>query len=129
MIEQRDVVGRVGLPSVGGGDRRARLAGVALIHRDDAEIIGEFDRGIERALMPELDAGAHSARRKQQDWVAGTELLEVEGNITALENRHDWLSSMKTKQQWRAIAQPSPSSGRVVKNDAERVALAGRAAC
>ncbi len=38
MIEEREMIGGVGFPSVGGADRRARLAGIALVHHDHAEV-------------------------------------------------------------------------------------------
>jgi len=40
-------VGGVGLPAVGGGDRRVRLAGVALVHRDHAKIGGGCPQPLE----------------------------------------------------------------------------------
>src|SRR5271166_3988044 len=92
MIEQRDVVCRVSLPAVGCADRRARLAGVALVHRDNAKVLRELDGGIEGTLMPELDARAHPAGREQQDRITGAEFFEVKADVAAFEGRHDWSS-------------------------------------
>src|SRR6266851_7964630 len=57
MVEQREVVGGVRRPSVGGGDRRERLAGVALVHRDHTEVGRESRGRVDGALMPEVDGG------------------------------------------------------------------------
>src|SRR5271166_3543335 len=112
MVEQCDVIRGVGVPSVGSANRRARLAGIALIHRDDAKLLREFDRRIERALVPELDARAHPARREQQDWVSGTEFLKVKAHITAFENRHEWLSSRKLNNSIVRLRNRRAFSGR-----------------
>src|SRR5216684_4091488 len=66
MVEQREVVGGVGRPAIGGGDRRERLASVALVHRDHTEVGGESRGRVDGALMPEVDGGAHPSWREQQ---------------------------------------------------------------
>src|SRR5216684_141013 len=66
MVEQREVVGGVRRPAIGGGDRRERLAGVALVHRDHTEAGGKSSGRVDGALMPEVDARAHPSRREQQ---------------------------------------------------------------
>src|SRR5260370_24896453 len=77
MIEQREVIAGVCFPSVGGADRRARLARVSLVHRDHAEVRREFPGRIERALAPELDTGTHPAGCEQEDWISSAVFLVI----------------------------------------------------
>src|SRR5579871_628506 len=51
MIEQGNLVCGVAMPAVRRSDRGARLAGVALVHRDHAEVAGQIDGWIERILL------------------------------------------------------------------------------
>src|ERR1043166_1120606 len=62
MVEHRKMIRGVRLPSVRRADRRARSSRIALVYRDGPEIPGEFNRRIEGALVPEIDARAHPPR-------------------------------------------------------------------
>src|SRR5690242_6241714 len=78
MVEEGDVVGGVAVPTVLRGDRGARLAaGVALVHRDDPELVGELRRRVDRrrGLAPHVDDRLQPRRRKGQDRKALAELL------------------------------------------------------
>ena len=91
MIEQRDMVGGVGVPAVLRRDRRARLAaGIALIHRDDAELAGEFGRRVDRrrGLAPHLDHRLQSGRREGQDRESLTELLVMDPGTVVFKAWH-----------------------------------------
>ena len=46
VVEQRYVVGGVAMPAIVGTDRSGRLAGIALVHADNAEGIGERLDGV-----------------------------------------------------------------------------------
>src|SRR6266849_11081365 len=88
MVEQGKVVAGVSFPSVGRADRRARASGVALVHRDYAEILGQLSGWVEGAAAPEIDAGAQPARREQQQRVTRPIFLVVQRYARALKNRH-----------------------------------------
>src|SRR6202041_811565 len=81
MIEQRDVVGSVGVPVVSRGDRGVRLAaGIALVHRDDAVLAREFGGGVDwrRGLAPNVDHRREARRREGQDREAGAEFFVMD---------------------------------------------------
>jgi hypothetical protein len=90
-VEQRDVVAGVRVPAVLGVDRGARLAaGVALIHRNDAESVGELGRRIDRrgGLAPHRDRRLQAGRRKGQDREPMAELFIIDACTMMLETRH-----------------------------------------
>src|SRR5258708_35923 len=89
MVEQGEVVGSVGVPAIGSAARSARLTRIALVHRDHAEIGGEFLGRVKPAFVPELDTRPHSTGREKQQRVTRTEFFIVERNASALEFWHD----------------------------------------
>src|SRR5271154_4619914 len=95
MIEQRNMIARVRVPSIGGGDRRARLAGVALVHRDHAEVGRKFLGRIEWAVGPEFDTRSHAAGREQQDRVTSAVLFKMYRHFAAFERWHFQSPCMK----------------------------------
>src|ERR1700737_4515058 len=96
MVEQAEGVAGVSLPTIVRADRRAREAGVALVHRDYAKILGQLSGRVEGAAVPEIDAGAHPARREQQQRIPRAIFLVVQRYACALENRHQSPSRKKT---------------------------------
>src|SRR6266849_5195182 len=100
MVEQGKVVAGVSFPSVGRADRRARASGVALVHRDYAEILGQLSGRVEGAAAPEIDAGAHPARREQQQRVTRPIFLVVQRYARALKNRHQSTSAADTASEY-----------------------------
>jgi hypothetical protein len=64
MVEQRKMIRSIGMPAIGRANRSARAARIPLIHRDYAEVVGQFSRRIKWTAMPEINAGAHPARRE-----------------------------------------------------------------
>src|SRR5271163_4742407 len=95
MVEQGKLVGGEGLPAIGSADRRARLAGVALVHRNHAETAGQLRGRIERTAMPEVDHRAHPTRRNQQERITGTVFLVIERYISVLKGWHRFSSGLK----------------------------------
>ena len=91
VVEHGDVVGGVGVPAVLRGDRRARLAaGIALIHRDHAEIRGELGGRVDRSggLAPHIDHRLQAGRRKSEDRETLAELLVVDARAVMFKARH-----------------------------------------
>jgi hypothetical protein len=91
MVEERDVVGGVAIPAVLRGDRGARLAaGIALVHRDDAELVGELGGRVDRrrGLAPDIDDRLQPRRRKSQDRETLAELLVIDARAVLFEARH-----------------------------------------
>src|SRR5204863_6177931 len=91
MVEEGDVVGSVAVPAVLRGDRGPRLAaGVALIHRNDAEFVGELGRRVDRrrGLAPYVDNRLQPRRRESQDRETLAELLIIDVGAMVLKARH-----------------------------------------
>src|SRR5260370_397559 len=85
MVEQRQVVGGVGRPAIGGGDRRVRLAGVALVLLDTTEVGGKSRGRVDWDLIPEYDGGAHPSLRETQHRKTGAKVLVNERHTRAAE--------------------------------------------
>src|SRR5262245_43774419 len=104
------MVAGVGLPAVRGGDRRSRPAGVARVHRDQAEVRCEFDRRVERRwaplAAPVLDGRIQAARREQQHWIPGAVLLVIQGHVVVLEHGHRSTSTLSRSASARKYAMP-----------------------
>jgi len=78
VVEEGDVIGGVAVPAVLRGDRGAGLAaGVALIHRDHAEVRRPLGGGVDRrgGLAPHLDHRLQARGREGEDGEALAELL------------------------------------------------------
>jgi hypothetical protein len=91
VVEEGDVVGGIAVPAILRGDRRARLAaGVALVHRDDAELVGELDCRVDRrrGLAPNVDDRLQPRRRESQDRETLAELLVIDARTVLFEARH-----------------------------------------
>src|SRR5437660_12360284 len=91
MVEERNVVGGVAVPAVLRGDRGARLAaGVALVHRDDAELVGELGSRVDwrRGLAPYVDDRLQPRRRDSQDRETLAELLVIDMGAVVVKARH-----------------------------------------
>src|SRR5262249_34976763 len=90
-VKHRDVVGGVVVPTVLGADWRARLSpGVALIHDDHAEILGEIGDRVYRRhrLAPHCDDRAQPGRREGEDWKALAVLLVIKVSAVVVDARH-----------------------------------------
>ena len=90
LVEQRDVVGGVAVPAVLRGDRGARLAaGVALVHRNDAKLVGELGRRVDRRrwLAPYVDHRLQPRRREGEDREPLTELLVIDAGAVVFKAR------------------------------------------
>jgi hypothetical protein len=79
VIHQPEVIGREGVPAVIRLHVGHRLAGVALVHGDDGEFVGERRARIHpreavgircRRAAPHLHLRLQPARRIEQDWKA-----------------------------------------------------------
>src|SRR5437868_13806497 len=107
MVEERNVVGGVAVPAVLRGDRGARLAaGIALVHRDDAKLVGELGRRVDRrrGLTPYVDDRLQPRRRKSQDRETLAELLVIDAPAVVFEARHvGVLSKGKQRETWRDV--------------------------
>src|SRR5688500_12783987 len=88
LVEQRHVVGRVGVPAVTGPYRGAGLPGVALVHRDHAKIRSQLRSRIPGGAPPAFDRRAHSARREEQDREPFPVFFVMERYTVANEARH-----------------------------------------
>ena len=91
MIQHGDVIGRVGVPAVLRGDGTAGpTAGVALIHRDHAEIWGELGDGVHGrgGAAPDFDGRLQARRREREDGKPPTGLLVVDRSAVVFNAWH-----------------------------------------
>ncbi len=88
VVEHGQLVGVAGV--VGEGAHRCEAArGVALVHGDDLEVVGEALDRVDRAAPPELDLAAHATGRDEQQWVPGPEDFVMDGGaVGAGDVRH-----------------------------------------
>src|ERR671934_2965202 len=80
------------MPAVRGANGGHRLAGIALIHGDDAVGRSEVCDGIPWRAFPERHRRAHAARRDQQDREALAMLFIVQLDIVPFEDWHVYSS-------------------------------------
>src|SRR3954447_18352862 len=91
MIEQRDMVRGEAVPAVLRRDWRPRpAAGIALIHRDDAEPVGKFGCRVDRCgrLAPHLDDRGQPGRGEGQDRKSLPVFLVIEAGSVVFKTRH-----------------------------------------
>src|SRR6185437_9435806 len=90
-VENRQLVASVHTPAIVRLDRAERArTGVALIHRDDVEVVREGLQRLERQPAPEVDGRVQAAwRQQQQSWPRTVPvLLVVDGRAPALNSWH-----------------------------------------
>src|SRR6185437_4123905 len=90
MVHQPELVVGEGFPRVAGRNRAGRLAaiGVALVHRDAAEIALERLRRVEDGGWPVADAGVEATARRHQQRETGAAFLIADADIAALIEGH-----------------------------------------
>jgi len=91
VVEQGDVVGRVGVPAVLCGNGRVGLATrVALIHRDHPEVRGEFGDGVHGSggTVPDGDSRLQASGREHEDGKALAEFLVINGSAVVCKAWH-----------------------------------------
>jgi anion-transporting ArsA/GET3 family ATPase len=89
VIQERQVVRGVAVPAVTRLDLRVGLAGIALVHRDDAKIRCKLHDWVPRCPGPKCDARSHATGRKQEQRKAAPVLLVIEGDARAFEEWHE----------------------------------------
>ena len=92
MIQERDVIGGIGVPSVVAGYGGVRLARVALIHGDDLEVRRQRFDGIPLGTAPKWNGGSHAARREKQDRESVAVDFVVKADLAVFESSHGPLS-------------------------------------
>src|SRR5215471_7311637 len=91
VVEKRDVIGRVFIPAVLRADRSLGLAaGVALIHRDDAELVRELGDRVDRrgGLAPDADHRLQARRREGKDREPLAEFFVKDASALVFKARH-----------------------------------------
>ena len=90
MVHQPELVVGEGVPRVLDRDRTGRLAaiGVALVHRDAAEIVLEFFHRVDHRGRPIADPRVQAAAGGDQQWEAGAGLLVADADVAFLVKRH-----------------------------------------
>ena len=93
MVHQPELVVGERVPRILGRDRAGRLAaiGVALVHRDNAEIVLELFHRIDRGGRPVADPRVQPAARGDQEREAAADLLVADADITFFVERHGGL--------------------------------------
>src|SRR5687768_14133258 len=83
VIHQPKLVVGEGAPGVVNLDRAAGLAavGVALVHRDAAEVILEFFHGVDYRGRPVTDAGVQTPTGRDQQWESGASLFVADADV------------------------------------------------
>src|SRR5207248_6087682 len=83
-----------GAPGVVDRDRAARFAavGVALVHRDAAEIVLELLHRVDHRGRPVADTGVQAPTGGDQQWEAGASLLVADADVALVVERHGSLS-------------------------------------
>jgi hypothetical protein len=94
VVHQPQLVVGEGAPRVVDRDRAARFAaiGVALIHRDAAEVVLERRHRIKHGGRPIGDARVQAAAGGDQQGEAGAGLLVADADLALLKKRHDSFS-------------------------------------
>src|SRR5262249_20274944 len=94
VIYQPELVVGEGVPGVVDGDRAAGLAavGVALVHRDAAEVLGELLHCVDHRGRPVADAGVQAPTGGDQQREAGARLLVADADVALFVERHGSLS-------------------------------------
>ena len=94
MVHQAELVISESVPGVLGRDRAGRLAaiGVALIHRDAAEVVLELFHRIDRSGRPVADPRVQAAAGGHEKREAGADRLVADADIALLIRRHGILS-------------------------------------
>src|SRR5262249_18342937 len=94
VIHQPELVVGKGAPGVVDRDRAARFAavGVALVHRDAAEVVRELCHRVDHRGRPVADAGVQAPTRADQQREAGASLLVTDADIALVVERHGSLS-------------------------------------
>ena len=91
VVEQGDVVGKVAVPAVLGGDGCAGLAaGIALIHRDHPEVRGELFGGVHGSggTVPDVNDRLQARGREREDGEPLAELLVINGSVVVCKAGH-----------------------------------------
>ena len=88
VIQQSELVCRVDVPTVCGANGGHRLAGIALIHRNDAILWRQLLNGIPWGPFPERRRRAHPSRRDEQHRKSRAMLFVVQLDIIAFEYWH-----------------------------------------
>ena len=90
MVHQPELVVGEGVPRVAGRDRAGGFAaiGVALVHRDNAEVAFQGLGRVEHGGRPVADPRVQAAAGSDQQWEAGTGLLVADADVALLIKRH-----------------------------------------
>ena len=90
MVHQPELVVGKGVPRVAGRDRAGGFAaiGVALVHRDNAEVVFQGLGRVEHGGRPVADPRVQAAAGGDQQWEAGTGLLVADADVAFLIKRH-----------------------------------------
>ena len=94
MIHQPELVVGEGAPGVVDRDRAGGLAavGVALVHRDAAELVLELLHRVDHRGRPVADAGVQAPTGGDQQREAGARLLVADADVALVIERHGSLS-------------------------------------
>src|SRR5688572_21294568 len=98
VVEKRNMVRRVDVPTVAGAYRRRGAACIALVHRDDAKVSRKLLARVPRRSLPKLDARAHSSRREQQDRETFAVFLIVERGAIPFKGRHGCDAAIRSEE-------------------------------
>src|SRR5580700_3621179 len=106
MVHQPKLVIGEGVPRVVGRHRTRGLAaiGIALVHRDAAEVVLEFFHRVDYRGRPIADARIEAAARSDQQREAGAGLLVANTNVTLLIKRHRTPPVLPPSRWQRALA-------------------------
>ena len=94
VIHQPELVVGEGPPGVVDRHGAGGLAaiGVALVHRDAAEVVRECFHGVDHRGRPVADAGVQAPTGGDQQWEAGASLLVADADVALVIERHGSLS-------------------------------------
>jgi hypothetical protein len=94
VVHQPELVVGEGVPRVAGWYRAGGFAaiGVALVHRDDAEVVFERLGRVEHRGRPVADPRVQASARRDQQRKPGADLLVADADVALLIKRHGSLS-------------------------------------